>query len=1097
MVGGVVSKDELKRWLDDCYSVEFIDKSDAVRGLSSHLVCGLPGNRLTVAVGGDARPETVINALLDLLAWQWQMTVERQSRLMRPTCWSATVSTRTRCWMRCGRWSPHRLVGHASACISRTSSLCFGLRAGYAATAGIGRPGPLPGCWGVAMDHAALLRPEDFVVLDLSWHDLAVRPAGGESAFAVLEPSGASPRLIVTFPPQHLAEQVYPAVGGEDPEGVPPGFFVAARSLAGPSRLGFVVPPDHPGIPLTVEGILAAIRALPLAVAAPGSMPGDHESRLELPWRLLISPPAGAGFAHAAGPARGPGDRVELWHTRMGSRTSGGAAHPVDEHDPSAKTLRAVAARGGDGALSSSLSSDERAAIVRRGAELGEDPVHVRLLALSGLGAWLDGRGSWETTGITEWSHRAAMGRDAHVRVVRRGALFPLGHTAVYIEVCERRPHMAAQTCPAILRRQRYIVVTEPLREYAPGERVARDGSRYDRTFPFDHCQLRTSITPLLDEPTPLHAGRIGPPAQVAFWPTAGGNRVAFTAVLSGREGRDVLLSLPMIFIADEPVDGVSALKSPEVLSSALLRYEAGQPWLGVGGQPIALAEGPPGSTTFEVQELQLTAGPAAPPDRLVGFHPMLGGLGVEMPALRQLLGTAGPIRGGFAREFATTGGGGGFGPGNPAELLLRLSAPVSVDFTGRGDRVGGLVTPTLVADAVSRADGLIPSIGVLTGDPRAVFQTLRARLLGAISLADVVASAGPHDVPKLLTEAIAPGAAPSLHYSWKPSLKSEGIFRAERDGRAAALSVEVTADPPTAPGVAVSTRVTSELLDFTLDLFHGGEDVLRLTFERLRFAAEPGRKPTVDVRLANVEFRGVLSFVEALQSLIPTGGGGAAPALEVSAAGVRSHLSTAVPDLAFGVFSLQNVSVEVGFAVPFLGDPVGASFAFCTRERPFLLTVSGFGGGGYLGMAVDARGMRMLEASFDFGASVSMNFGVASGGVAVMGGFLFQLEGQTSARLTGYLKISGELEVLGLVSVSILLALSLFYDFTTGKCVGKAVLVLEVEVGFFSTSVSLECERRFGGANGDPPLRETMGPDRDEFPWLEYCRAFRKEASR
>lgn len=78
MADGVVSKHELKRWLEDRYPVEFIDKPDAVRGLSSHLVRGRPGNRLTVAVGGEARPETAINALLDLLAWQWQMTVERE-----------------------------------------------------------------------------------------------------------------------------------------------------------------------------------------------------------------------------------------------------------------------------------------------------------------------------------------------------------------------------------------------------------------------------------------------------------------------------------------------------------------------------------------------------------------------------------------------------------------------------------------------------------------------------------------------------------------------------------------------------------------------------------------------------------------------------------------------------------------------------------------------------------------------------------------------------------------------------------------------------------------------------------------------------------
>jgi hypothetical protein len=71
LVGDIVSKLELKRWLSDCHSGQFIDKPDAAAGLSSHLLRGRPGGRLTVAVGGDARPETAINALLDLLAWHW------------------------------------------------------------------------------------------------------------------------------------------------------------------------------------------------------------------------------------------------------------------------------------------------------------------------------------------------------------------------------------------------------------------------------------------------------------------------------------------------------------------------------------------------------------------------------------------------------------------------------------------------------------------------------------------------------------------------------------------------------------------------------------------------------------------------------------------------------------------------------------------------------------------------------------------------------------------------------------------------------------------------------------------------------------------
>jgi hypothetical protein len=57
MADGVVSKDELKRWLADCYSVEFTDKSDAVRGLSSYLVRGRPGNRSAATL--DRRPRSM------------------------------------------------------------------------------------------------------------------------------------------------------------------------------------------------------------------------------------------------------------------------------------------------------------------------------------------------------------------------------------------------------------------------------------------------------------------------------------------------------------------------------------------------------------------------------------------------------------------------------------------------------------------------------------------------------------------------------------------------------------------------------------------------------------------------------------------------------------------------------------------------------------------------------------------------------------------------------------------------------------------------------------------------------------------------------
>jgi hypothetical protein len=87
-----------------------------------------------------------------------------------------------------------------------------------------------------------------------------------------------------------------------------------------------------------------------------------------------------------------------------------------------------------------------------------------------------------------------------------------------------------------------------------------------------------------------------------------------------------------------------------------------------------------------------------------------------------------------------------------------------------------------------------------------------------------------------------------------------------------------------------------------------------------------------------------------------------------------------------------------------------------------------------------------------------------------------------------------GEVEVLGIVSVSIELNLQLAYQPASGKAVGKATLTVSISVAFFETSVSIECERKFAGSSGDPILAQLVGPASagdDPQPWLDYCTTF------
>jgi hypothetical protein len=103
---------------------------------------------------------------------------------------------------------------------------------------------------------------------------------------------------------------------------------------------------------------------------------------------------------------------------------------------------------------------------------------------------------------------------------------------------------------------------------------------------------------------------------------------------------------------------------------------------------------------------------------------------------------------------------------------------------------------------------------------------------------------------------------------------------------------------------------------------------------------------------------------------------------------------------------------------------------------------------------------------------------------------------GNTDATLTGYFRLRGEVDVLGLISASIELYLELSYETATGKAVGRATLTIEISIFFLSFSVSISCEKKFAGANGDPTFVDQMGlpagaPPGAVRPWDLYCRAF------
>jgi len=329
-----------------------------------------------------------------------------------------------------------------------------------------------------------------------------------------------------------------------------------------------------------------------------------------------------------------------------------------------------------------------------------------------------------------------------------------------------------------------------------------------------------------------------------------------------------------------------------------------------------------------------------------------------------------------------------------------------------------------------------------------------------------------------------------SYRYEWKPKMKSwpddnDPVLELQTDSLVIAVEGRINGKGE------MGVDALAELKDFSLNLLPGAE-LVSFKFDHLSFKGGTDGKAEVDVVINDIEFLGLLGFIEVLKELIPFDGFSDPPDLDVTASGLEAGFTQDLPNVAIGVFNLSNLSLGADIQVPFLGEMVTVGFNFCTRERPFTLAVLFIGGGGFFGIRLSPEGLVVLELSLEAGAVLAVDFGVASGSVSAMLGIYMRLEGDAGS-LAGYFRLRGEVDVLGLISASIELYLELLYDFATGKMVGRASLTVKVEVLFFSASVTIEAERQFAGSNGDPNFVDVMGLEADGTSpaWSEYCLAF------
>jgi hypothetical protein len=878
---------------------------------------------------------------------------------------------------------------------------------------------------------------------------------------------------------------------------------------------------------------------------APGApeQPGNVTA-IELPWRLILSPTANGQFLSRPSPFAVNG-RAELWHMRLTRQTTpeGGAAEST--RDP--PTVRAIWSPDWSGSLSltgdaqdqpfkGAMNKRDRAELVARmgdytlskpgGGTYTPTPATARRLELSALGGSLDLEARWtedvvttegQVANVSAWAHRAALGRDSRVVVVRTGYLYPFGIRCSVTDVTERKIVRWAPQNPAVgnqdpaagvdiaaLVTKSFLSIGEPLKRYEAGD-LPLDG----RAFPFAEIEVLDGVTPI-ETSSASH-----------YWPTRVGETGSMSFHLRARDhaGRQASFRMPLVFALIS-----EAYSSDKATIDTLAAYyrsggtdaNKARRTADFHGARMRLASADEtgiDSLSFAVESVTFDAdslyAPAA--GGLHRYRPKIDMASVEAPGAAQFAGHAPPVEVTWADVYRTQG----FGGGNPGEVALKLTKPLPLFAPGGGgssEKAGAMATPRLAVHGFSRKTGAVTGKAQDTADDAALaavssgnidYATLLPdmKLFGVFPIADLLkgpsdgVTLGVGDALVLKVEETASAHVASL--SLKQPMKTVGAGVTLTPTGASYFSIDAKVVTPK-DGGAAGQSVTAGLDAFEISFF----GMIALRFKAIRFITAPGKKPDVVLDFADggpLVFTGDLAFLQKLADILPTSAFTDPPDLDITPEGLTAGYSLGLPPIALGAVSLTNIAFGAAFRLPFLGDRPSLRLNFAERDAPFGVIVSLLGGGGFFAMEVDTGGVRVIEGTIEAQAGISINLGVAAGAVTARLGIYYrwQLSPTETVYLEAFAELRGELSVLGLISASITFHVGLGILAQDGRkdLIGTATVTVEVEVLFFSKSVGIECHREFQGSNGDPTFADVfpapaLGAGGDEA-WSAYADAF------
>lgn len=974
-----------------------------------------------------------------------------------------------------------------------------------------------------------LVRAEDHVVLDVTLTNLTLGSAPSPAGQPLLTTGSTAGQIAARFGSQQVLEYATPAAVAGQPA---PARAVQNRPIYAPASEVVVRVPANTSVAFSVAGILDALSRFELVTPA---------TRFAFPRRLFVVPPGGSGprMVHAADPAAS-GGATELWTSRYA--LAGTSEQPVPVKLSTFAKHPGPPPEISETLLAHSLTDNN----VDTFAALSQTkPVTMTDLALSGLGGWITLDGTWPKANPTlppdRLRHETRQGRDQYQHNVQVGRLAPFGNLCVLTSTTIRELETGTRRAAA-LRSIANLDILEPTASFPETLTEVVGSQTFTRGNPWPWASITIANPP---------AGQQGNGPSGTTIYLVGGAEWRFEVTAVDWADQVTRLHLPLLFVpGTDPLsaghrnawltrnaqNGLDLRGQPLALTSVPppAPLPPGRSEGQDGRSAAARNTDPPSptATTVLADTLKMTFLPNGQPQ----VSELTGRLPSADAPVRDVVGQAGAavssgvgqVTLAYAKPYLEN-----------AYTALNRQGQVFLQVVERQGKqaalelgkaaAGGLAGLDLPIAAVSASYGTVAgivgkidstaaqaSLAKLAGgkvDLQFLTKSV-GTLLGLVPLDEIVdlgADLNLDDAQKVVSDASDGKVTKTVTFDvplFKRTPQGQVVpfrkgfieLRPRSDIADPKLKIVQTLTADAGSG-EVHSATTCEIKGLELCVFYQSDPdpdepaLVTVPLKTVSVAFRDTEKPEIDVQFSAVRFGGLLSFVGVLAELIDDLGLSDPPALEITPTGARSSFSFQVPAVAVGMFALENLTFATSLELNFVKQPaVLLLVEFSSFDHPFRLTVSLLGGGGYLRIGAASDGLALIEGSLSFGAALSVNLGVAAASVEAMGGVCFRYDRNVPlAEIVAFLRIRGELNVLGLISVSVALTVTLTYDVDRNSLIGEAVYVVQVSVAFFSQSVSVPFKWEIVGGNADPTFAELMAPDDwvGELPWDTYCLAY------